>query len=115
MDWLTKEIYLDYQKSYKLHNSEIIEGDEEWSEDNLNSHSQCLNDDADFNNFYKRRAIEQNWDINEKNQNKRNRPLKSVQNKFRRVSSECQLRRWKEQHSDGNYTEKLSFLSKFIR
>ena len=37
-----------------------------------------------------------NWDINEKNKNKRN-PLNSVQNKFRRVSSERQLRRWEEQ------------------
>ena len=48
------EIYLDYQKLSKLHNSEIIEDDEEaWSEDNLNSHSQCSNDD--FDSSYKRR------------------------------------------------------------
>ncbi|KYQ60775.1 hypothetical protein ALC60_00164 [Trachymyrmex zeteki] len=46
--------------------------------------------------------------------NKRNRPLKSVQNKFRRVSSERQLRQWEEQlHSDGNRIEKLSYISKF--
>ena len=43
---------------------------------------------------YKRRAVEYwtNWDINEKTKNKKNRPLKSVQNKFRKVSSERQLR-----------------------
>jgi len=36
---ITKEIYLDYQESYKLRNSEIIEDVEEaWNEDNLNSH-----------------------------------------------------------------------------
>jgi len=34
---IIKETYLDYQEPYKLHNSEIIEDDEEaWSEDNLN-------------------------------------------------------------------------------
>ena len=66
---------------------------------------------------YKRRAVEywKNWDINEKTKNKKNRPLKSVQNKFRRVSSERQLRRWEEQlHLGGNHIEKLSYISKFI-
>ena len=74
---VTEEIYLDYQESYKLHNTEIIEDDEEArSEDNLNVHPQCSNNDADFDSSYKRRAVEywQNWDINEKN--KRNLPLK---------------------------------------
>ena len=38
-----------------------------------------------------------------------------MQNKFRRVSSEHQLRRWEEQlHSDENRIEKLSYISKFI-
>ena len=67
---VTEETYLDYQESYKLHNSEIIEDDEEaWSEDNLNCHPQCSNDDTDFDNSYKRRAVEywRNWDINKKN------------------------------------------------
>jgi len=37
-----------------------------------------------------------------------------VQNKFKRVSSERQLRRWEEQlHSGGNRIEKLSYISKF--
>jgi len=37
-----------------------------------------------------------------------------VQNKFRRVSSERQLRRWEERlHSEGNRIEKLSYISKF--
>ena len=88
---VTEETYFDYQESYKLHNSEIIEDDEEaWNEENWNSHPECSNDDADFDSSYKRRAVEYwwNWDINEKNNNKRNRPLKSVQNKFRKVSSE---------------------------
>jgi len=59
-------------------------------------------------------SIGGNGTIKEKNKNKRNRSLKSVQNKFRRVSSERQLRRWKEQlHSDGNRIEKLSYISKF--
>ena len=90
---ITEEIYLDYQEFYKLHNSQIIEDDEEaWSEDNLNSHTQYSNDDA--NSSYKKQAVEywRNWDINEKNNNKKNHPLKSMQNKFRRVSSERQLR-----------------------
>jgi len=63
---VTEETYFDYQESYKLHNSEIIEDDEEdeWSEDNLNSHPQCSNDDADFDSSYKRWAVEywRNWD-----------------------------------------------------
>ncbi|KYN13299.1 hypothetical protein ALC57_14516 [Trachymyrmex cornetzi] len=110
---VSEETYLDYQEPY---NSEIIEDEEAWSEDNLNFHPQCSNNDADFDSSYKRRAVEywRNWDINEKNKNKRNRPLKSVQNKFRRISSERQLRRWKEQlHSGGNHIEKLSYISKF--
>jgi len=38
-----------------------------------------------------------------------------VQNKFRRVLSERQLRRWEEQlHLGGNRIEKLSYISKFI-
>jgi len=44
-----------------------------------------------------------------KNNNKRNRLLKSlVQHQFRRVSSERQLRRL---HSGGNRIEKLSYIS----
>ena len=51
-----RRIYLDYQELYKLYNSKIIEDDEEtWSEDNLNSHPQCSNDDADSS--YIRRAV----------------------------------------------------------
>jgi len=38
-----------------------------------------------------------------------------MQNKFRRVSSERQLRRWEEQlQSGGNRIEKLFYISKFI-
>ena len=37
-----------------------------------------------------------------------------MQNKFRRISSERQLRRWEEQlHSNGNRVGKLSYISKF--
>ena len=37
-----------------------------------------------------------------------------MQNKFRRVLSERQLRRWEEQlHSGENRIEKLSYISKF--
>ena len=35
-----------------------------------------------------------------------------MQNKFKRVSSECHLRRW-EQQSNENHIEKLSYISKF--
>ena len=85
---VTEEIYLDYQEPYKLHNSEIIEDDEEaWSEDNLNSHPQCSNYDAVINDLTVH-IKDEYWDINKKNKNKRNRPLKSVQNKFRRILSE---------------------------
>jgi len=53
---VTKETYLDYQESYKLHNSEIIKNNKKaWNKDNLNSHPQCSNDDADFDSSYKRR------------------------------------------------------------
>ena len=53
---ITEETYLDYQEPYKLHNSEIIEDEEAWSEDNLNL--QCSNDDTDFDSSCKRRAVE---------------------------------------------------------
>jgi len=42
-----------YQEPYKLHNSVIVEDDEEWSKDNLNSHTQCSNDDGDFGSLIK--------------------------------------------------------------
>jgi len=51
---ITEETYLDYQEPCKLHKSEIIEDEEAWSEDNLNSQPQCSNDDADFDSSYKR-------------------------------------------------------------
>ena len=39
-----------------------------------------------------------------------------MQNKFRKVSSERQLRRWEEQlHSGGNRIETLSYIYKFIQ
>ena len=45
--------------------------------DNLNSHPQCSNDDADFDSSYKRRAVEYwKWDNKENNNNnKSNHPL----------------------------------------
>jgi len=114
---VTEEIYLDFEESYKLHSFEIIEDEKAWNEDNLNSHSQCFNDDADFDNSYKRQAAEYwwNWDANKKDNNKkRNRSLQTVQHKFRNVSSERQLRRWEEQlQSGGSRTDKLSYISKF--
>jgi len=36
-----------------------------------------------------------------------------VQNKFRKISSECQLRWWEKLQSSGNRIEKLSYISKF--
>jgi len=46
---VTEKTCLDYQESYKLYNSELIEDDEEaWNEDNLNFYPPCSNDDADF-------------------------------------------------------------------
>jgi len=40
--------------------------------------------------------------------------LKSVQNKFRRILSERQIRRWEKQlHSSENRIERLSYISKF--
>lgn len=65
---------------------------------------------------FTKRAIKywQNQKSNEnRNTNSKHRSFKSVQHKFRRVSSERQLRRWEEQlKSDGNRLEKLSHISK---
>jgi len=37
-----------------------------------------------------------------------------MQHKFRKISSECQLRRWEEQlQSDGSRTDKLAYIFKF--
>jgi len=54
-------------------------------------------------------------DANKKDNNKkRNRSLQTVQYKFRKVSSERQLKRWEEQlQSGGSRTDKLSYISKF--
>jgi len=70
---ITEEIYFDFEGPYKLHSFEIIEDDEEaWNEDNLNFHSQCSNNDADFDSSYKRQAVEywRNRNANKKNNNK---------------------------------------------
>jgi len=93
---VTEEIYLDFEEPYKLHSFEIIEDDEEaWNEDNLNSHSQCSNDDADFDSSYKRQAVEywRNWYANKKDNNKKRNSLQTVQHTFKKVSSQRQLRR----------------------
>lgn len=115
---ITEETSLDFEEPHKFHRFEIIEDDEQaWSEDNSNFHPQCSSDNIDFDSSYKRRAVEywRNWDANEENKDKKkNRSLKVVQNKFRRVSSERQLRRWEEQlQSGGTRMEKLSYISKF--
>jgi len=92
---VTEEIYLDFEELYKLHSFEIIEDEEAWNKDNLNSHSQCSND-ANFDGSYKRQAVEywRNWDTNKKDNNKkRNHSLQTVQHKFKKISSERQLRR----------------------
>ena len=55
-----------------------------------------------------------NENVNEKNNNERNCPLKSVQNKFKSVSSKRQLRWWEKQlHSSGNRIEKSSYIYEF--
>ncbi|XP_025160400.1 uncharacterized protein LOC112589848 [Harpegnathos saltator] len=80
---------------FHYNRSRIID-EEAWGEDNLNSQPQCSNVDEDFDNSYKRRAVEY-WRKrdNEENNNDRtrNRSLKSVQHAFKRVSSLRQLRR----------------------
>lgn len=111
-----KETSLDFEESNQLNSFELIEDDiEAWIEDNSNSR-QCSNDDSDFDASYKKRAVEY-WrylDTNDKSNRQRHRSLKTVQHKFRRVSSERQLTRWKEQLlAGGTRTEKLSFISKF--
>lgn len=110
------ETSLDFEESHQLNSFELIEDDvEAWIEDNSNSR-QCSNDDSDSVASCKKRAVE-HWrylDANEKNNRQRHRSLKTVQNKFRRVSSERQLTRRKEQLlAGGTRTEKLSFISKF--
>ncbi|KYN38524.1 hypothetical protein ALC56_07101, partial [Trachymyrmex septentrionalis] len=95
---ITEETYFDYQESFKLHNSEIIENDKvDSSEDNLNFYPQMMTQTVlikDFDSSYRRQAVEysRNWNVNEKNKNKRNCPLKSVQNKFRKISSERRIK-----------------------
>jgi len=112
---VTEEIYFNYEEPYKLHSFEIIEDEKAWNEDNLNSHLYCSNNDKNFDSSYKIRAVEywrfQDTDENSNNR-KRNRLLKVVQNKFRRVLSTRQLQRWEAQ-SGGSRTEKLSYISKF--
>ncbi|KAL6268169.1 hypothetical protein P5V15_001266 [Pogonomyrmex californicus] len=88
---ITEKMCLDFQKHYKLHTFKIIEDDEEaWSEDNLNIY-ECLNDNVHFDSSYSGEL-----------------------HKFRRMSSERQLERWKEQlQSHRNRMGKLSYISQF--
>lgn len=107
---VTEEISLDYEEPYKLHTFEIIEEDEEaWNEDDVNSRNKRCHDDDNFDVSYKRRAVEY-WH-GESKENRRS--FKSVQHRFRRVSSIRQLRRWEEQLERGGHRiEKLSQISK---
>ncbi|XP_067208309.1 uncharacterized protein [Linepithema humile] len=106
---VTEETSLDYEEPDKLHTFEIIEENEEaWNENNSNSHNWQCHDDDNFDVSYKRRAVEY-W----RQSDKENRPFKSVQHTFRRISSVRQLRRWEEQlEHGGNRLEKLSHISK---
>lgn len=103
-----EENTLDFEEPYKDVNMEIVEDDDkEWTyNDDL---GQCIKDEEYLSHDYKQRAVEF-W----RSGHNKNLALKTVQNRFRKVSSITQLKRWaKTLNQGGTYREKIGRICEF--
>jgi len=104
---------LDFQEEYKEHNARIIEDEvqhhfhEPYEEAPTN---QCTKDNEEIDLEYKARAVEF-WRSGKR---KENLSLKTVQNRFKKVSSTTQLRRWAHQiNKGGTYRQKIAQICQY--
>lgn len=106
LDVMTEES-LDFREEFKEHNARIIEDIDLHTlpEDPEPPTNECIKDDEPVSFEYKRRAVEFWRDT----KFKKNRSLDSVQKRFRKVTSDRQLRRWAHQiNQGGTYREKIA-------
>lgn len=102
-----EENTLYFEEPYKDWEMEIVEDDEYAPEFHIQERSPdvCTSDDEDLSYEYKSRAVEY-WRSGKK---KKNLSIETVQNKFRKVKSARQLRRWAHQiNKGGTYREKIA-------
>ena len=110
--YILMEETLDFQENFKNTNACIIE--------DIDLHSipdypepptdQCVEDYESFSFEYKQNAIEY-WRGTKR---KKNKSLESVQNKFKIVKSDRQLRRWAHQiNQGGTYREKIARICEY--
>lgn len=100
---------LDFEEPYKDVNMEIVEDDgKDWAYyDDL---GQCTQDEEGLSHDYKNRAVEF-W----RSGKNKNLALTTVQNRFRKVSSINQLKRWaKTLNKGGTYREKIGRVCDFV-
>ena len=103
---------LDFQEEYKDHNAEIIEDEVQhhFPDPDIAPTNQCTADNEELDFEYKKRAVEF-W---RSSKTKQNLSLKTVQNRFKKVSSISQLRRWAHSiNKGGTYREKVAQICQY--
>lgn len=98
---------LDFLEEFKEPRAHIVEDIDLHSlpDDPEPPTDQCISDDEPVSFEYKTKAVEY-WRSSKK---RKNLSLETVQNKFRKVTSERQLRRWAHQiNQGGTYREKIA-------
>lgn len=108
---IIEDTTLDFQEPFKDSVVEAVEDNDEWSSGVARLDPMtCSDDEEDLSYDYKRRAVEY-W---RSGKTKKNLKIETVQNKFKKVTSVRQLRRWAHQiNRGGTYMEKLSRISEY--
>lgn len=100
---------LDFQEPYKDVQMQVVEDNEKlWTIDE--DLQQCTSDNEELDHDYKARAVEF-W----RSGITKNLALKTVQNRFRKVRSITQLKRWAHTlNKGGTYREKIARICSFV-
>jgi hypothetical protein len=107
---IVEEETLDFQEPFKYCDANIVE-DERWASQQFElPEGQCSQDKENLSHEYKLNAV--NFWRSGKSGNLR---LDTVRNRFRKVSSITQLKRWAHQlNKGGTYTEKLHRIGHYV-
>lgn len=105
---MIEEETLAFQEPFKQYEANAVE-DTVWQKDTGDSDSDACSSDDEVNYDYKNKAV-QYW----RSGKTKNYSLKTVQQKYKSVKSERQLRRWAHQlNKGGTYKEKLAQISEY--
>lgn len=110
VEMITEES-LDFQEPYKEHYAKIVEDDVQHhlSEPYEVPTNECTNDNEEVDFEYKKRAVEF-W----RSGKTKNLSIKTVQNRFKHVISDRQLRRWAHTiNQGGTYREKIAQICQY--